>query len=206
VHVRLFARRPITHCVGRLSEPPLSFGPAESLQVEAVPVVELDAFLFQQALLEGVAAMARECVGHLALRVDDAMPGNIGRRVKVLEYIANKAGAPWQAGPRGDLAIGGNPALGNAADYRTNRRGDLVAWAWGGPVQRVFLRHPSSDSRGPEDTLGVAFTITRRSSILWGRRSYRSKGLCELDLLWRSLARVWRRTNAKPYRLSCCLT
>jgi hypothetical protein len=32
--------------------------PAESLQVEAVPVVELDAFLFQQALLEGVTAIA----------------------------------------------------------------------------------------------------------------------------------------------------
>ena len=32
--------------------------PAESLQVEAVPVVEVDAFLFQQALLESVAAIA----------------------------------------------------------------------------------------------------------------------------------------------------
>jgi hypothetical protein len=60
------------------------FGPAESLQVEAVPVVELDAFLLQQALLADVAAMAGEGVGHLALRVDDAMPGNIGCRVEVL--------------------------------------------------------------------------------------------------------------------------
>ena len=111
--------------------PPFLFGPAESLQVEAVPVVELDAFRFQQALLEGVAAIAGEGVGHLALRVDDAMPGNIGCRVEVLEYVADKAGAPWQAGHRGDLAIGGNPALGNAADYSANRRGGFVASVWG---------------------------------------------------------------------------
>jgi GNAT superfamily N-acetyltransferase len=32
--------------------------PAESLQVEAVPLVELDAFLFQQALLQGISAIA----------------------------------------------------------------------------------------------------------------------------------------------------
>jgi hypothetical protein len=134
-----------THCVGRLSDRPLSFGPAEALQVEAVPVVELDAF-FQQALLESVAAMAGECLGHLALRVDDTMPWNIGRRVEVLEYVANKARAPWQAGHRGDLAIGGNPALGNAANYGANRRGGLVAWAWGSPEQRAFRRHPQLSS------------------------------------------------------------
>jgi hypothetical protein len=38
--------------------PPFLFGPAESLQVATVPVVELDAFLFQQALLQIVAAIA----------------------------------------------------------------------------------------------------------------------------------------------------
>ena len=70
------------------------FEPAESLQVEAVPVVELDAFLFQQTPLEGVAAIAGEAVGHLALGVDDAMPGDFGCRVEVLEYIADKTGAP----------------------------------------------------------------------------------------------------------------
>jgi hypothetical protein len=32
--------------------------PPESFQVEAVPGIELDAFLFQQAPLEGVAAVA----------------------------------------------------------------------------------------------------------------------------------------------------
>jgi hypothetical protein len=67
VRGRLCARRPITHSVRRLGEPPPSFGPGESLQVETVPVVELDAFLFRQALLEGVAAMAGEGVGNLAL-------------------------------------------------------------------------------------------------------------------------------------------
>src|ERR1700722_6561927 len=89
--------------------PPFLFRPAESLHVKAVPVVELDAFLFQQALLDRVAAMAGEGVGHLALRVDDAMPGNISCRVEVLEYVADKAGAPCQARHRGDLTVGGNP-------------------------------------------------------------------------------------------------
>jgi hypothetical protein len=42
------------------ADPRCLFRPAESLQVEAVPVVEYDAFLFQQALLEGIAAMAGE--------------------------------------------------------------------------------------------------------------------------------------------------
>jgi hypothetical protein len=106
--------------------PPFLLGPAESLQVEAVPVVELDAFLFQQALLEGVAAMPGEAVGHLSFRVDDAMPGNISCRVEVLEYFADKAGAPWQAGHRRDLTIGGNPTLGYATDYSANGRGGFV--------------------------------------------------------------------------------
>src|ERR1700733_4320698 len=45
-----------------LEEPPHTpflFGPAETLQVETVPVIELDAFLFQQALLEGIVAISR---------------------------------------------------------------------------------------------------------------------------------------------------
>jgi hypothetical protein len=62
-------------------------------------------------------------------------------RVGVLEYVANKAGAPWQAGNRGNLAIGGNLALGNPADYSANRRGGFVAWAWGSPEQRALRRH-----------------------------------------------------------------
>ena len=48
----------IPDLVGFWSTPPLLFRPAESLQVETVPVVELDAFLFEQALLEGIAAIA----------------------------------------------------------------------------------------------------------------------------------------------------
>jgi hypothetical protein len=54
--------------------------PAKSLQVEAVVIVELDAFLFQQAPLEGVTAIAGKRVRHLALGVDDAVPGNFGSR------------------------------------------------------------------------------------------------------------------------------
>ena len=90
--------------------------PAASFQVQAVSVVESDAFLFQQAPLEGVATIAGQAIGHLALGVDDAVPRDISYRVKVLKYAANKAGPPWQAGHRGDLAIGCNPAEGDAAD------------------------------------------------------------------------------------------
>ena len=107
------------------------FRPTEPLQIESVPVVELDTFRFQQALLEGVAAMAGKSVGHLAPRVDDTVPGNITCGVEVLEYLADKAGSPWQAGHGGDLAIGGNPALGNTADYSVDRRRGFVALGWG---------------------------------------------------------------------------
>ena len=71
------------------------FGPAEALQVKAVPVIELDAFLFQQALLADVTAVAGGGVGHLTPRIDDAVPRNVALRVKVLEYAADKTSAPW---------------------------------------------------------------------------------------------------------------
>jgi hypothetical protein len=77
--------------------PPFLFWPAEPLQVEAVPVVELGAFPFQQALLESDAAIAGEGVGHFTLRVDDAMPRNIGCRVEVLEYVADMSKV-WPVG------------------------------------------------------------------------------------------------------------
>ena len=117
------------------------FGQAKPLQVEAVPFVELDAFLFQQALLKGIAAIAGRGVGHPAPRVDDAMPRNIGCRVEVLEYSANKAGAPWQSGHRCDLTIRGHPAFGNAADYRANRCGSFVTLGWGSVEQFALPRH-----------------------------------------------------------------
>jgi hypothetical protein len=69
------------------------------------------------------------------------MPRNIRSRIEMLEYVADKAGAPWQAGHRGDLAIGGNPTLGNAADYSANRRGGFVAWTWGSSEQLALRRH-----------------------------------------------------------------
>jgi hypothetical protein len=100
--------------------------------------------------------MAGEGVGHLVLRVDDAMPGNIHCRVEVLENVADKAGALWQAGHRGDLAIGGNPAPGNAADYSANRRGGFVAWTWGGPVQLALRRHRQLSSDSPGQVLASA--------------------------------------------------
>ena len=96
VRGRLCARRPITHCVGRLSDRPLSLG-QQIAQVETVPVIELDAFLLRRhsLLLESIAAKMGECVGHLTLRVDGVMPWNIGRRVEVLETY-QKARSPWR--------------------------------------------------------------------------------------------------------------
>src|ERR1700722_13629877 len=147
---------PIRVC-RRQANPTILFGPAVSLQAEAIPVIELDAFLFEQALLEAVTAMAGESVGYLALRVDDAMPGYIGCRVEVLEYMADKAGAPWQSGHRGDLPISGNPTLWNATDYSANRRGGFVSSVRGGLQQLALRRHRqlSFDPRGQEDTHGV---------------------------------------------------
>src|ERR1700733_4755198 len=138
--------------------PPFLFGPAEPPQVAAIPVVELDAFLFQQALLERIAAIAGRAVGHLALRVDNAMPGNIGCQVEVLEQVADKTGAPRQTGHCSDLSIGGNPALWNPADHSTNRRGGFVASVRGSPKQLALCRRRqlSSDSRRQKDTHSAA--------------------------------------------------
>jgi hypothetical protein len=104
--------------------------------------------------------MAGEGVGYLALRVDDAMPGNISCRVEVLEYVADKAGAPCQARHRGDLTVGSNPTLGNAADYSANRCGGLVTSVRGSPGQLALGRHRHlpSDTRGQEDTHSVAIS------------------------------------------------
>jgi hypothetical protein len=73
---------------------PRLFGPAKAFQVKAVPVIELDTFLFQQVLLEEVAAIAGGGVGHLTLCIDNAVPRNVACRVKVLEYAADKTSAP----------------------------------------------------------------------------------------------------------------
>ena len=52
-----------------LVEPPTSF------QVQAVPVVEAEAFLFEQASLEGVATIAGWAICHFALGIDDTRLG-----------------------------------------------------------------------------------------------------------------------------------
>jgi hypothetical protein len=128
--------------------------------------------------------MAGEGVGHLALRVDDAMPGNISCRVEVLEYVADKAGAPWQTGHRSDLTVGGNPTLGNAADYSANRRGGFVTSVRSNLVQLALRRHRqlSSDSPGQEDT-ERDYTMARRYPITWGRPSDHPSSDVALELL-----------------------
>jgi hypothetical protein len=109
--------------------------PAALFQVQAVSVVKSDAFLFQQVPLEGVAAIAGQAIGHLALGVDDAVPRDLGYRVKALKHAANKAGAPRQAGHRRDLAIGCNPAQRDAADYGTNSFDGFIAMGLGSLTQ-----------------------------------------------------------------------
>jgi|SRR5271166_1883350 len=55
--------------------------------------------------------------------------------------------------------LGGNPALGNTADYSANRRGVFVASSVWGSLEQLALRwhrQPSSDSRGQEDMHSVA--------------------------------------------------
>jgi hypothetical protein len=113
--------------------------PAASFQVQAVVVIKSDAFLFQQAPLQDVAAIAGQAIGHLALRVDDAVPRDLGYRVKALKYAANKTGPPRQAGHRGDLAIGCNPARRDAADYGANSFDGLIALGLGS-LKQLALR------------------------------------------------------------------
>ncbi len=116
---------------GRQIGASLLFGPAKPLEVEAVVGVEHDAFLFEQASLEGVAAIAGGRVGHLSLRIDDAMPGNLDCGVEMLKDVSDEAGSPGQSGQRGDLAVGGHPTLGDAADDCANRRDGFVALGQG---------------------------------------------------------------------------
>ena len=137
------------------------FGPAKPLQVEAVFGVELEALLFQQALLEGIAAIAGKGVGNLALRIDNTMPRNIGCRVEVLEYAADKPGAPWQSGHSSNLAIGGHPALGNAANYGANRGGGFVTLGWGSVEQFALRRHRRLSS--------VCVVVSLLSRLTWPR-------------------------------------
>lgn len=117
----------------------LSVKPAASFQVQAVSAVKSNAFLFQQAPLEDVAAIAGQAVGHLALGVDDTVPRDSGCRVKALEDAANKAGPPRQAGHRGDLAIGCNPAKRDAADHGANGFDGFIALELGS-LKRPALR------------------------------------------------------------------
>jgi hypothetical protein len=116
-----------------------SVEPAASFQVQPVSVVKSNAFLFQQAPLEGVAAIAGQAIGHFALGVDDAVPWDLGYRVKALKYVANKAGPPRQAGHRGDLAIGCNPAQRDAADYGANSFDGFIASGLGS-LKQLALR------------------------------------------------------------------
>src|ERR1700744_2922009 len=96
--------------------------PAEPFEVEAALVVERDPLLFQQTLLQHVAPIAGQAIRHLALGVDDTMPGDPAVRPKALKHLADKARAPRQASHRGDLAIGRNPALWDTTDHGANRR------------------------------------------------------------------------------------
>ncbi len=104
-----------------------SVPPAISFQIHAVPGVEFDAFLFQQASLENVPAIARETKRHFALGIDDAVPWDVRFGVEALKDPADKAGTSRHPGHRGDLAIGCHPAARNAANHGANRLGGRIA-------------------------------------------------------------------------------
>jgi hypothetical protein len=63
----------------------------------------------------------------------------LGYWVKALKYAANKAGTPRQAGHRGDLAIGRNPAERDAADYGANSFDRFIALGLGS-LKQLTLR------------------------------------------------------------------
>src|SRR5690349_13514075 len=100
-----------------------SVPPAISFQIQAVVVVEFDAFLFQQAPLDNVPAVTGEAERHFALGVDDTMPRDVCPGVEVLKDPADETGTSRHAGHRGDLAVGGHPTAGNAANHSANRLG-----------------------------------------------------------------------------------
>ena len=81
----------------------------------------------------------RERLGNLALGVDDAVPRDLGYRVKALKDTANKAGTPRQAGHRGDLAISCNPARRDAADYGAKSFDGFIALGLGS-LKQLALR------------------------------------------------------------------
>ncbi len=155
-----------------------SVPPAISFQIQAVPGVEFDAFLFQQASLENVPAIAREAERHFALGVDDAVPRDVRLRVEALKDPTDKAGTSRHAGHRGDLAIGCHPTAGNAANHSANRLGGRIASQRDGR-ERLSHRKPRwlptcrcrafGDSRGRTDagsrpfgrTFHAYFSITR---------------------------------------------
>ncbi len=116
---------------------PLLVEPTESIQFETVLIIERDAFPLQQPALQGIAAVARQGEGHLALGVDDAMPGDFYCWIEVLKHVAHKAGAARQTRHRSDLAIGCYPAFGDAPDDGANRREGCIACGQGRRVSRA---------------------------------------------------------------------
>jgi hypothetical protein len=64
---------------------------------------------------------------------------DLGYRVKALKYAANKTGPPRQAGHRGDLAIGCNPAQRDATDYGANSFDCFIALGLGS-LKQLALR------------------------------------------------------------------
>ena len=81
-------------------------------------------------MLEGVAAVAGRGAGDFALGVDDAVPGEVGASGEGLQDAADEAGTARQAGHGGDLAVGGDPAFGDAADDGVDGGGG-VGWGDG---------------------------------------------------------------------------
>ena len=121
----------------------LSVEPTASFQVQAVSVIESDAFLFQQVRWRMSPPLRdRLWEGHLAFGVDDAMPRDPDCRIEALNDAANEAGPPRHPGHGGDLAIGCNPAQRDAADDGANSFDGCIALEWGRPMQVALRSRP----------------------------------------------------------------
>jgi hypothetical protein len=98
------------------AEPRSQLGPpAEALQIDAAAGGEDDPLLEQEQPLQLLPA-GRGARADPALGVDDAVPGHLGGLGQGVQRVAHLARVPGQPGELGDLAVGGDAALGDRAD------------------------------------------------------------------------------------------
>ena len=98
------------------------WNPPEALQIDAIVLVEFDAFVEQELALQFVASTAGQ--GDFAVAVDDAVPGQIRLATAVQDaaYLARMSRRPGQGG---NLAIGSDAPGRDLPDYLDNAFGEV---------------------------------------------------------------------------------